>query len=507
MSTNGKTKKRPRRVKQGQNPFSKAGPRLNKQLDQEFAMSENQELFLDCSDYVKSMIDPENNLPQRVPDDISTASAVFKAPVVFELPSHGKWDPTAAWPRTDPGYAVGDPDGESDVFVFPGVSQNIYASHSGASIIVPRGAAGDVAMRSVGVNIENLGGLNSTDHYMSHGITTDQIAIFPRQDSLNVSTYELRGSQYPAGVQNLAIAVPLDWQLERVFGQVNAANPVCNIKFFYHDGTSAVLNSQIPADGQITAALISPNKAFDAFQIWVSDHTSNTQWAFSVATSAGADSQLETINTNSCCYDVYQSEDLQHLDNTTMERPTALSLLASYVGSSLNDGGLITAARLPAGMSTADAVAGDNYSFLSQLPVYANDNALRDGIYTWWCPDSSPEFFFKPYSYPRHTTLENVSCLALTLKRDDPTQAVRIKVVQNIEVLSRSNLYTTAIGPVNPMFPKTLQFAKLIPAVVENPKHRDILSKAFGGIVRFLKRPANWIPFAKSVGKLFNAAF
>jgi hypothetical protein len=163
------------------------------------------------------------------------------------------------------------------------------------------------------------------------------------------------------------------------------------------------------------------------------------------------------------------------------------------MGSHLQDGGTIAAARLGMGLTPNQALNGDTYGFLARLPLYNDDYALKVGAYAWWLPDSIQEYFYTPYRQPRSDNVFETSLLCFAMHRDDPSQGVRLRVQQCIEVITRSVLYSAMPAPVNPSYDILVGAIKLLPAVTVNDKHPGILSKALSSLKGFVSKPQNWI--------------
>jgi hypothetical protein len=156
------------------------------------------------------------------------------------------------------------------------------------------------------------------------------------------------------------------------------------------------------------------------------------------------------------------------------------------------------------GLSPLRSPIGDTYRYLASLPFYNDDFALREGIYSWWLPDSIQEYFYVPYRSPRSDDLEFNSVLHYAVLRDNPNQAVRLKVVQNLEVITRSRLYTSVSGPNNPAYQTLIGAIKAVPAVTINKKHIGILSRALGFVKSWVSKPANWRKLLKGGASLIQ---
>jgi uncharacterized protein YegP (UPF0339 family) len=225
------------------------------------------------------------------------------------------------------------------------------------------------------------------------------------------------------------------------------------------------------------------------FFVEVEDLDSAASWVFTLT---DAPYSLAAVGKSACSFTILNTPELDSLSETLAERTTALTGLCTFMGSTLEDGGQISAARLGMGLSPLRAPLGDVYSYVASLPFYNDDFPLRDGIYAWWCPDSIQEHFYVPYRVPRSDNLEENSVLQFAVLRDNPDQAVRLKVIQNVEVITRSRLYTARSSPVNPTYASMIGAIKAIPAVTVNAKHPSILSKALGFVKGWVSKPANF---------------
>jgi hypothetical protein len=225
------------------------------------------------------------------------------------------------------------------------------------------------------------------------------------------------------------------------------------------------------------------------FSVAVRDTDSSSHWIYSLSV---LDANVFLPARSATSFAVVDAPELGTLSETQAERTTALTGLLTYLGSTLQDGGQISAARRGMGLSPLRSPSGDVYSYLASLPFYNDDFALRDGIYSWWLPDSLQEHFYVPYRQPRSSLLEENSVLQFSVLRDNPEQAVRLKVVQNMEIITRSRLYTSETGPINPAYSSVIALIKTIPAVTINSQHVGILRRALNGVRSWISRPSNW---------------
>jgi hypothetical protein len=404
---------------------------------------------------------------------------------------------------TDPVYVQTNPrvNGIGDVICVPGSNQSIFHTLGDNAVFIAEDAKdGDHSAYPVLVSDElDSGG------YLSHGLARNGLAILPRRNGDGIPIFEsfIEDSAGPGAI-NLWLTfekvrgVGVGTEPRAVIGYreqpVGVPGPFVELDIPW-DGSAGRISVDLPVGGSI-----------NAFYLQVTDNDPSAKWTFSMGTRDPSNFAIRWIlpESSATAYKIVNPRDLQGLERTTEERPTALTLLSSFVGTTFANGGLVAGARLPIGMSLASAPDGDNFSFLASLPIYSDDNPVKNGQYTWWCPDSMTEYFYSPYGAPKSGSLTNTSMIVQTFTRDDPNQDIRISVVTGIEVLTRSNLYAASVGPVNPMFSKILQFAKLLPASTENPTHKQILAKAFRTVKANVLKPANWLRFGKGVLDMFK---
>jgi hypothetical protein len=229
-----------------------------------------------------------------------------------------------------------------------------------------------------------------------------------------------------------------------------------------------------------------------SFYVEVDDVDPASQWKYSFTSSQESGFGLSVRARSACAFAILDAPEMGSLSETQSERTTALTGLLTYMGSTLQDGGQIAAARLGMGLSPLRSPRGDTYTYLASLPFFNDDFPLREGIFAWWLPDSTQEFFYVPYRNPRSDDLEFNSVLQYACLRNNPTQAIRLKVVQNLEVITRSRLYTALSGPNNPAYSTIVSAMKAVPAVTSNPTHLGFLGRAFSAVKNWVSKPQNW---------------
>lgn len=435
-------------------------------------------------DYVKTMMLPEAEDPRRVPDEVVATSAIFKVPqIVDNLPVTGFWDPALG---VTPVLTAGDP-GQSTVIVVPGTRGAIYhTSNTGFNI-----QAGGRLAATLNTHLNHS---NADKHWMTHGLRWGQKAVYPRLVDAGYPVIEVG-----TGIGgNLTVSATTDTKFTGImrltirYWLLGVGTNITENVDCYNGHIEHIFAAPIPA-GQTGLSLGISRPAGTS-------GPDPNDWTFSMSFSA----DIVVAAQASTSYEVVDIEKLSGMIETAHERTTALSALVTYMGSDLANGGNITAARLPKSTCLAHASRGDYYAYISSLPFYASDMKLRDGAYAWWCPDSEQEYFFRPHNEVAGDDLSFRSPLVFTMKRDDPTQTVRLRTDLHLETLTRSPLYNSEVSNYSASFPKALEVAKTFPAVTINDDHQSLLSKAWGAAKRWLSSPDNWATLLKQGAKLLS---
>jgi hypothetical protein len=450
------------------------------------------------------MINPDDYPPGRIPDNHAATSAVFKTPFVADLPFSGVWDSTLA--RTVPIVDPADPtDGFSEVILVPGSTDCYFYSHGSAAVIWAASTNQDfrnhllpvLSSHPVGADIVDgttqlVQGLRGTN------LGGNNVAILPKFDAIGHAVMECRmipvGPLVPQALNILVgfvnygvkaasrtrahLTIRWDTLLQETASldiSSTGDNNTMHSDFY-------LFQFQVPIAGAI----------IEAFWIAVDDVDSASHWKYSLASPTDSGFGIHLTEQSACAFAMIDAPEMGDLSETLSERTTALTGLLTYMGSDLQNGGQIAAARLGMGLSPLRSPRGDVYTYLASLPFYNDDFRLQDGIYCWWLPDSVQELFYAPYRNPRSDDLEENAVLQFAMHRDNPNQGVRLKVVQNLEVITRSRLYTSESGPNNPAYSSIVAAVKSVPAVTINSAHLGILGRALRAVKTWVSKPTNW---------------
>jgi hypothetical protein len=163
--------------------------------------------------------------------------------------------------------------------------------------------------------------------------------------------------------------------------------------------------------------------------------------------------------------------ELLQLDSTSDLRCTAMAVLVSYMGSELDNGGLIAQARLPRGFSLFEVSSTTDYvTAFAALTRENHDNALKHGAYCWWMPMEAQDKDFVHSARTR--SFHDETTLWFSMVRDSPSQTVRVRATQIVEFLTSNPTYTIRPPGWDPDLPLVLRHLQThLPAATENDLH------------------------------------
>jgi hypothetical protein len=461
--------------------------------------SELQEAGLDLlSGFFRSVINPEGGPPMRIPDSYAGTTAVFKTPLILDLPYSGVWNPSSTFNGSTGDLLPIPVDGYSEVIVSPGSNASVYHTLGAAVNLITIGDRDASMIPCLASKPPPLfaGKINNGLRLVS--AVKSGYACLPKLSSSNDFVYEmLFGDPTPntnwtlslevRNIGNPAFAGGARLSMNGWFDELVPLQ--MTEQLFDFQGSHATLTLIVPGLTQGTAV----SSQLKNFWVEVADIDPSSHWVISLTNVADlAGYPFDLVARSACAFRILDAPAVDDLSETEAERTTSLSGMCSYMGSHLQDGGVISAARLGMGLSPIFAPAGDVYSYLASLPLYNDDFALKEGAYSWWLPDSIQEHFYVPYRKSRSDYLDTTSLLAFAMHRDDPTQGVRLRVVQCLEVVTRSRLYASEPAPVNPSYDMMVSTIKILPAVTRNETHVTILDRALKSVKGWVSKPANW---------------
>jgi hypothetical protein len=485
------------------------------------AKGELQEAGLYSLGYFETMIDPSDIPPARVPDSHSAMSAVFKTPFIVDLPFSGVWNPQTA--RTDP-LGPENTDGYSEVIVVPGTTDCIYHTLGTRAtpwtnvqaatplademLLIPTLDSHPIGIDVIAGRVQLVQGLKT---FNVPG--ANEIACLPKRDSQGHSVFELSlipvQNVSPNGVEFLvAFYNPAVDIVVTTIGHLVVtwdSGPVVDIDLpvsstgdnnTIHSGYF-LFQTTLPVDNDFVVS----------FYVEVEDDDPSSHWTFALRTPVVDGWGVEFPARSATAFVLIDAPEMGDLAATDAERTTALTALVTYMGSDLENGGQISAARLAMAYSPLRSIGGDVYGTLAAYPFYNDNFPLKDGIYVWWLPDSIQEYFYTPYRRARSDFLATNSVLQVACLRDNANQALRLEIIQNLEVLTRSRLYASKSGPINPAYSAVIGVVKRVPAVTINQRHKSILGKAFSAAKGWLTNPTNFRKLIKVGGSILPRLF
>ena len=190
----------------------------------------------------------------------------------------------------------------------------------------------------------------------------------------------------------------------------------------------------------------------------------------------------------------------------------AQSLLCTHVGSTLQDGGVIATARVPADTAVgekseagSDSAAGGNnhYNWISSLQNNRYEGKVKNGSYSFYLGDDETAYFYRPVQQEITDLPYLIAAFSTT---DTATTVVRIKVITHIQFKSNSNVFAQLPSPY-------MKDVKLLPHLLSvvcssysNEDHKSSLKdtlKSIGKAVgKTLMSPKTWMTVAELVALL-----
>lgn len=185
----------------------------------------------------------------------------------------------------------------------------------------------------------------------------------------------------------------------------------------------------------------------------------------------------------------------------------AQSLLCTHVGSTLQDGGVIATARVPAdtaiGEKTeagSDSAAGGNphYNWLASLANNRYEGKVKNGSYAFYVGDDETAYFYRPVQQQ----LDNLPYLVAAFSSTDSASSiVRIKIISHIQFKSNSNVYAQMASPYMRDVAMIPHILSVICAAYSNEDHKTSLKDTLKALGRkagaLLKNPKTWTTAAE----------
>ena len=178
---------------------------------------------------------------------------------------------------------------------------------------------------------------------------------------------------------------------------------------------------------------------------------------------------------------------------------SAQSLLLTYEGSDLQNGGQLAIARLPAGSwvgLNSGIVCNNWYDYISNLSRNSYNGGTKTGGYCFYLGQDDRSYFYRAIS--SLTFDEHPYMVAEWTSNGAPTQPVRIMVTTQVQYTTNNNIYDQQPSDyIGDEYCKLLHVLSCINAAYDNPGHRkkltDALKKIGGNALKVMKKPENWV--------------
>jgi len=453
----------------------------------------------------------------RIPDGYSNETAIFRSVSAFNLPV--SFQATAS---------AGADDGRFSFLVQPIMgststpAQYQIAAVNSAALTnwdntANFAAAGLYLSSSNGRDVRldpNLkymaGGLSS---YFSEGFTagttnTDLVSQGGTFDGLNTTTYTtvLTGGVSYAILPNGVYEVTLIANFTNAVATATAVS----VGFVGNLTTVAVADISAPPN--------TPTAATAASCTWTGIVTStgaNNQLSFGlVNASTTVVSTAAVAGTTRLIITPAQTSTANYTSNGAVEsiRPVAMSVLATFVGSTLDDGG-----QIAVGQYDADYIASNFFSQAAssgQAQRYENlqqightfTGRLSKGVYCWWRPRSVDDSRFRSISVSNSNPFPGIICSGQATRPEGLSGAatesvLRILVSVAYEFTTSSTAFDlqSCIGTQNHV-DLALGVMAHQPKALENPKHLSWVQSLLSDAGRFVNDNKDWIGPAVGLG-------
>lgn len=204
---------------------------------------------------------------------------------------------------------------------------------------------------------------------------------------------------------------------------------------------------------------------------------------------------LPPAATHMTVYDLNSAAAL--IPNINQAIVVAQSMLCTFEGATLSNGGVIAAARLPGdtqiGITNNASNTWDGiYNYLASLPYHNYDGPVKTGAYAWYLGDDERDYFYNPAGQ-----LFNLDkpYLVSFFTTDDTTDAnvVRIKVVTIVQFTTGNTVYSQSPSPYAADNALMHYMLSNIPGAFSNAGHMDglrgALRKAGAGVSKVVSDP------------------
>lgn len=210
-------------------------------------------------------------------------------------------------------------------------------------------------------------------------------------------------------------------------------------------------------------------------------------------------------------YDIRDADTIT--ESATQAFVLAQSLLVTAEMSDLNNGGMLSVARVPGNTVVGlgdDGVDFSNwYEWIASLPYNSYDGPVKKGAYSWYLPDDETGFFYKPLNTDFGRKLPYIVS-EFTVSDSTEAAVVRIKVCTIVQFTTTSSVYECRPSCHVTEMEFMHHLLSLVQASYSNDGHIAGLKKMLASIkpklLKLLKNPKTYTTAAQILSVLGQVA-
>lgn len=235
-------------------------------------------------------------------------------------------------------------------------------------------------------------------------------------------------------------------------------------------------------------------------------------YAFFTRTSGGGGNVYTVLPNHSQHMGVYDIKDAgQIADSSSQAFVLAQSLLLTAEMSDINNGGMLSIARVPAaspiGMDSVqspDTIMANNwYEWLASLANNSYDGPVKDGGYSFYLPEDETGYFYRPIDNYFSKELPYLAAEFTVSSGLAEAAIVRIKVTTIVQFTTTASIYDQRPSCHLMELDLLHHIMSVIPASYSNDGHKEGLKKALKSIgykaKNLLKNPKTYTTTAKAL--------
>jgi hypothetical protein len=202
--------------------------------------------------------------------------------------------------------------------------------------------------------------------------------------------------------------------------------------------------------------------------------------------------------------------DLLGVPKTTRYVCNTVSIRGTDMGSTLENGGAVSALRGAMGAKYWMSDDGDWYNAFAKVPQHSYNGRLagEDGGFYAYAPQLAPEEqLYSQYGQALilNRDLHSRTSVAAYIKRDDASQSFRVRVCGHFELQTMSQQHPVKIPPLMPEWDLLRHGISTMAGAMENPQHKNVLKEAWNSFKNWIKKPSSWRTIATVGSTLVGA--